>query len=231
MRQEERFPLPSSLYHMADAVNWLSIQRHGLLSTSALLKLAGMSEERREQIERFQRLEQIVLTDGMVIRDQKPVAPLALERCLRGVTPCEWYSLLNARVFFWLDIERLNRMRKANGRSAQVVLALDTRQLLADYAEHVELTPINTGNARRKAALRGRQTFVPYQTWLQSRWSSETEALGTPTRSRSHQPAELTILGAVPDVMRFVRQVRTLQPGEIFQETEDCPDLPETVSR
>jgi hypothetical protein len=144
--------------------------------------------------------------------------PAALDRCLRGITPSEWFALLNARVFFWLDTDRLNRMLKANHPRPQVVLVLDTLQVLSVYSEHVQLTPINTGNARRQPAIRGRQTFVPYTTWMQSRWTSEAEGLGVSARQRprSHPPAELTISYAVPDIMKFVNQARLLHTGEIF---------------
>lgn len=196
--------LPRSIYHLADAVNWPSIQRYGLLSTSALLDLAGVQGSERERIERQQRFQQITLPNGVIIRDQRPMPPSALERCLHDMAPHEWYALLNAKVFFWLDNERLSRMLKANRRSPQMLLTVDTGRLLTAYAEQVSLTPINTGNARRRPATRGRQTFVPYHTWLKSRWASEAAALGTPPRSKSHPPAELTITHAVPDFMEFV---------------------------
>lgn len=209
-------PLPSSLYHLADVTNWPSIQQHGLLSTSALLDLVGLQGKEREQVEHQHRAQEITLANGIVIRDQKPMPPATLERCLHGMEPAEWYALLNARVFFWPDVDRLNRMLKANQRRPQVVMILDTEQLLEVYADRAALTPINTGNARRQPALRGRQTFVPYQTWMKSGWTSEAAALGTRTRARSHRPAELTISYAVPDVMKFVRETRLLKQGELF---------------
>jgi hypothetical protein len=206
--------LPTTIYHLADAANWSSIQQHGLLSTSALLDLAGVEGQERELIERQHRPRQVDLANGLVIRDQKPMPPIVLERCLHGMTPHEWYALLNARVFFWVDIERLKRMLNANRSRPQVLMTLDTEHLLAAYAERAELTPFNTGNAFRRPALRGRQTFVPYQTWVESHWASEAEALGIRTRSKSHQPAELTITHAVPDIMQFVRQTSYLEHGE-----------------
>lgn len=160
--------LPRSIYHLADAVNWPSIQRYGLLSTSALLDLAGVQGSERERIERQQRFQQITLPNGVIILDQRPMPPSALERCLHDMAPHEWYALLNAKVFFWLDNERLSRMLKANRRSPQMLLTVDTGRLLTAYAEQVSLTPINTGNARRRPATRGRQTFVPYHTWLRA---------------------------------------------------------------
>jgi hypothetical protein len=70
--------------------------------------------------------------------------------------------------------------------------------------EEVAVTPINTGNARRKPARRGTATFVPYAAWVESGWESEALALGVPMRKRSYQPVEITVAGSVPDVMRFV---------------------------
>jgi hypothetical protein len=212
----EKSHLPQYIYHLADAGNWPSIQQYGLLSASALLDMAGIQGKEREQIERRQRTEAITLANGVMIRDQAPMPPTALERCLIGMTPSEWYALLNARVFFWLDRDRLNRMLKANGRRPQIIMVVDTQKLLAVYAEQTTLAPINTGNARRKAALRGKQTFVPYKTWMESTWDSEAEALGTKVRPKSLPPAELTILDAVPDIMNFVTQTRYMNPGELF---------------
>ncbi len=212
--------VPSSLspmlYHLADAANWASIQRYGLLSTSALLDLARIEGNERERIERQHRAERVTLATGTVIRDQQPMPPAALARCLRGMTPAEWYALLNAHVFFWLASDRLNRMLKANYPRPQVVLVLETAPLLAAYADRIALTPINTGNARRQPAVRGRQTFVPYQIWRESRWASEAGALGGRERPKSHRPAELVVRQGVPDIMSFVRYVRWLQPGESF---------------
>lgn len=208
--------LPRTIYHLADAANWPSIERHGLLSTHALLDLAGVWGDERRRFEHEQRTMQMELPNGVIIRDQKPLPPQALERCLRDMSPTEWYTLLNAQVFFWLDSERLNRMRRASWQRAQVVLMIDSERLVARYAEHIALSPINTGNARRQPAMRGRQTFVPYPTWIDSGWASEAESLGTRRRPRGHAPVELTISGAVFDVMDFVVDVRRLDAGQPF---------------
>jgi hypothetical protein len=42
----------SRIYHMTDASNWMSIQQHGLLSTSRLLNLAGLDGDERYELER-----------------------------------------------------------------------------------------------------------------------------------------------------------------------------------
>jgi hypothetical protein len=205
------------VYHMTEAVNWPLIERHGLLSTSRLLDLAAITGAERVALERRQRTRAAMLPNGAVIRDQVPMPPAALARCLRGgIAPEEWYAELNRRVFFWLDPARLNRQRRACGAAAQSVLVVDAPAMLARHGGRAALTAFNTGNARRKPAPRGRATFVPYTDWLGSRWSSEAAALGICARPRSHTPVEVAILDAVTDIADFIVEVRHLEPGELF---------------
>ncbi len=107
-------------------------------------------------------------------------------------------------------------MRRASGEQAQVVMIIDTERLLAHHSERVALTPINTGNARRRPAQRGLQTFVPYRTWIESGWMSEAQALGTSIRPGSHQPVELTVSYAVLNVLDCMKDMRYLEPMELF---------------
>jgi hypothetical protein len=205
----------SRIYHMTDASNWPSIQQHGLLSTSRLLNLAGLDGDERYDLERRQRLRALRLPNGALIRDQLPMSPAALSVCLAsGLAPEDWYLELNRRVFFWLDRGRLNRHRHACDSSPQIVLIVDAHHLLSGYLEQAALTPFNTGNARRRPARRGRETFVPFDKWKESGWSWEAAALRTPLRPSSHPPVELAIADAVKDILDFVVEVRRLDPGE-----------------
>lgn len=206
--------VPPFVYHLAEAENWPSIQRYGLLSTRALLDRIGMNGSCRAAIEREHRPNRIILPTGVVIRDQKPMPPAALEGCLVGMTASQWYELLNSKVFFWFDPERLNRQRRACSDFPQVVLKIATDRVLRRYTAQTALTPINTGNARRKPALRGAATLVPYRVWADSAWLYETQALGTHPRSRGHPPVELTVTDSVPDVMEFILSVHYLNPHE-----------------
>jgi hypothetical protein len=208
--------LPPFVYHLAEAENWPSIQQHGLLSTRALLERTGIHGPIRAVLEREHRPNRTVLPNGWVIRDQKPMPAAALERCLVGLVPTQWYELLNSNVFFWFDIERLNRQRRACGSFPQVVLQVATDRLLQAYAAHATLTPINTGNARRKPALRGVATFVRYSVWAETAWLSEAQAFGTRCRSRGYPPVELAVTDSVPDAMDFVVSVRNLAPGSFY---------------
>lgn len=208
--------LPDRVYHLAEASNWPSIQRDGLLCASRLLAAVGLAVGDRERLERAQRGAHTELPNQVQIRDQLPMPAAALEKCLHGMRPTDWYAMINARVFFWLDPDRLNRQRAACEPRPQVVIAVDATALVEAYAPHAAVTPINTGNARRNPARRGAATFVPWAEWLKSGWASEAAALGVPERKRSHMPVELTILNAVPDIMRFVTGVFALPPGKAF---------------
>ena len=198
-----RMMIPDRVYHLVEASNWPSVQSHGLLSACELFRLTDVPIEAQVRISTTQRLQLTALSDQVAIRDQLPMPPAALRKCLVGMTPAEWYALLNRMLFFWCDRERLNRQLKACGGRPQVVLTLDTKRLLARHADRVALTPFNTGNARRKPAIRGRATFVPYPDWLASAWRSEAEGLGIRERPPSHSPVELTVKGSVRDAAEF----------------------------
>jgi hypothetical protein len=205
------------VYHLVDPANWASIQRHGLLSMAALLDRCGIAGAERARLLRRHRPTELTLPDGSVIRDQKPMPPTALTRCLQGMQPDDWYALLNSKVFFWLDPDRLNRQRRAGGvQSPALVMTVDAERLLRHYAPEAAVTPFNTGNARRQPARRGHASFVPYAAWQESAWASESRLRGKTPRPASHAPVELAIADAVPDVMRFVVETRELPPGVLF---------------
>ena len=211
-----QMPLPTHIYHLAEAANWQSIQRHGLLSTSALLDITALPKYERDRYEQQRRSNHTELPSGIQIRDQKPLPPQALVRCLVGLTPSEWYQILNGKVFFWLDADRLNRQRRACEPRPQIVLIVDTERFLSRHAERIALSPINSGNARRRPAVRGKATFVPYAEWLESGWSSEARGLGTRCRTNSHRPVELTVEGSIRDTMEYVVDVQWLSPRMPF---------------
>ena len=203
MDPERLAALHPVLYHMADARNWESIQRRGLLSTSALLDELGVTGDARVNVEATHRPNTLALTgaDGTVfVRDQHPLEPAALAACLEGVSPEAWYRTLNSRVFFWPTQDRLERMLKAYGRSEQAIFEVDTAKLLERYASHIELSHINSGYAssRYPAARRGPHTFVP---------------LAHYAYSAKNKIAEVTVRGAVPDILELTKRV-TLRRGQ-----------------
>lgn len=159
----ERWP---RLYHMAEAGSWPSVERHGLLSTTALLDLFEVTGARRHAIESVRRPESISISHpdhGTAwIRDNKPINETVLRRTLVGVSEAEWYRSLNSRVFFWLTTKRLDKLRNAPPYKARShdVLTLDTEALLASYTGTVELAHLNSGAVHPSANYpRGAGTF------------------------------------------------------------------------
>jgi hypothetical protein len=209
-----------AVYHLLDAMNWRSVRKHGLMSARRLIELCRPQEDGAWRCHRptSQRL-----ASGVMIRDQKPMPPKVLARCLtNGVEPEDWFELLNSKVFFWLDRQRLNRQRLACKASPQIALLLDAAGLLVNYSALATVTPINTGNALRAAALRNLSTFVPYKRWLIDGWEYE-KIPGAGRRHKNHRPVELAICDAIPDVMDYVIAAIPLRAGEIL--TEDLVAL------
>lgn len=90
-------------------------------------------------------------------------------------------------------------MLEAYGCSEQAIFEVDTRALLAGHADEIELSHINSGYAgsRYPAARRGCDTFVPLRDY---------------PYSARNKIAEVTVLGAVPNIFDVTRSV-TLKQG------------------
>ena len=156
---------------MAEDGSWPSIQKHGLLSTSALLTLYGISGIERERIESDWRPKKLPISceglEDAVIRDQIPMPPDKLEKCLTNMTPKEWYRLVNRKVFFWTTRKSLEIFLAAKEykNCPQLVITVNTRLLLELYASQVTLSSINSGstyydpNRYNRPHDRGRETF------------------------------------------------------------------------
>jgi hypothetical protein len=178
------------LYHLAEATNVPSILKHGLLSTSELLKLTSIDANERRVLLRTHRPTGSSLDDGVYIRDQSPMPPAALSKALKeGMEPADWYELLNGFVFLWPDRDRMDRHRAACKGRPQVVLTFDAAALFKNFEANGFVSPINSGSARRKPAVRGRETLRPYTHWLKHGW---------PDRARSHPPAEILFNCSIP---------------------------------
>lgn len=196
-----------TLFHMAERGSWPSIQRHGLLSTSALLDLFEVDGERRTAIESRRRPESVRLDHyqlgGAVVRDQKPMDDGGLLRCLKdGLTPREWYEVLNARVFFWLTKKRLLLLLNAGAYRDKVhdVLEVDTASLVADHRINITLAPINTGCTKPMPRERGRDTIVRIDDYPYAEWKAKG-------RSRFERVVELAVSPGVPNIEDYVRRV------------------------
>ncbi len=193
--------LPAAAYHFVDAHNWPSVQREGLLVARSLLSRNGEDESGSW------RPGLTTLPDGSLLRDQAPARPEALRNCLdQGLSPGDWYALLNAHVFFWLDRDRVRRHARALRDRPQYLLILDIRMLASVHGDRCAVTPFNIGSAVRRPAARGLRTLVPLPDWRISAWAGEALP-GNPPRSPRHPPAELVLLGDLPDAFAFVETV------------------------
>ncbi len=163
------------VYHMAELGSWPSIQQHGLLSTSALLDLFGVTGAARSKIESEWRPSCIPVArqslGQAMIRDQKPMPPQILKRLLTDMTPKEWYELINRKTFFWADRTRLEWMLNAYRGRAHCVLVVQTRMLLDRHLNELWLSAINSGSTYRDHP-RGKGTFKRVQDFS-SRWVAE----------------------------------------------------------
>jgi hypothetical protein len=201
---------------MAEGGSWPSIDRHGLLSTSALLDKFEVAE-RRAAIESERRGSMITISHPIhgeaVIRDQKPMIESRLERCLTGgMTPREWYELLNGFVFFWLTEERLSKLLGARPyrNLEHDVLTLDTTRVLEDYADRIYLAPYNTGTTAYEPPPRGRETFRPIDDYPFHEWRARG-------RGRRDAVVELVVIGGVTDIREYLIQVERRRGDELLE--------------
>ncbi|SKA07096.1 DUF7002 family protein [Consotaella salsifontis] len=211
-REEALIALFPRLFHMCEADSWTAIRDHGLLSTSALLDLYGIAGERRAALE-SRRRDRVVRIEadglpGAVLRDQKPLTDAALTRCLSGgLTPRQWYEMLNARVFFWLSEARLAGLLAARSYRARphAVLVLSTRSLIQRHRAAITLSPINSGAAVRRPQPRGPETFLPIADYPLDLWRAKRRA--------ADSVVELCVERAVKDIAAHLLAVHRVEEG------------------
>ncbi|PZV37052.1 DUF7002 family protein [Mesorhizobium kowhaii] len=226
MTVDELTALHPRLWHMAADASWPSIQQYGLLSTSSLLDLYGYKGEERVALESIKRPKSVQIDasglPGAIVRDQKPMSDKALNKCLQdGLTPIDWYQLLNEKVFFWLTRARLQTLLAAYAHAPQIVLTLDTATLVEAHAENILLCPINSGSTIMNPAPRGAESFLaiedfPYETWRLKRGNKRKAVV------------ELVVTGGVSDVANHVLAVHRIVNGavaEIWRRPGDFGDV------
>lgn len=196
------------LYHMAERGTWESIQRRGLLSTSAVLDLFGLTGQARTQYERDHRKTMATVLPGsddfIVLRDQKPMPPGRLQTALTdGTTPAEWYQLINGKVFFWAERHRLIRLLNSYGEHEHDVLTVDTRSLVTAYAEQIRLCHMNSGNTWPIPHHRGKDIFRTIPDYPAKR------------NGKPQKPVvEVVVEHGVPDIAAHVLKVELMKGEE-----------------
>lgn len=208
----ERWPV---LYHVAHRDALDAILSNGLLCTRRLVEEVGVDDATKQSIVREHRPESIQLSGGgigtAVIRDQKPMSDSGLRRALPAhLTPADWYSLLNDRVFFWLTEERLFRFLKARAyrEREHLVLSFDTARVLAGEWEKIELSPINSGATKPMPRYRDESFFAPIEEYPWSYWGARRPSAGV--------VVELCVRDGVPDVREYLKDVRIMRQDEVL---------------
>ncbi|CRM32860.1 DUF7002 family protein [Pseudomonas sp. NPDC090964] len=92
------------------------------MSTTAVLDHLEVEEDDRPRFESEHRDQKMDVRAGhpsnIVLRDQKPMPEKRLLQALTdGTTPQQWYELINEKVFFWVEEERLHRLLGARDYS------------------------------------------------------------------------------------------------------------------
>lgn len=121
----------------------------------------------------------------------------------------------------------MNRTKKASEPRIQEVMVVDLEKLMGKYGDYMSLTPFNTGNAMRKAAIRRKSTFVKLEEWKESKWKSEMVGLGL----KRERVVEVTLGCSVPDIKEFVVAKNVeLERGEGFRAEMVDLDLNQVIS-
>lgn len=202
-----------TVYHMAEADSWPSIRRHGLLSTTEVVRRAQLGHDAATRLQREHRPEKVAIDVpgiGVVtLRDQKPMDEGRLQFALiDGTTPEEWYELINGRVFFWAKEGRLLGLLNAKHYRAleHDVLTIDTASLLAAHAARVQLCHMNSGNTFPIPHHRGRGTFRLIADY-------PVRKSGLPVK----EVVEVTVDAQVADIAHHVVEVRRMRGANILR--------------
>lgn len=205
-----RYP---KLYHMAEVGSYPSILENGLLSTVAALDRFEVHGVERFQLESAHRPEKVILESQargrVVLRDQKPMRAERLAGALeQGVTPRQWYEIINSKVFFWVQSARLERLLNARAYRAYEhdVFTIDTASFVNAHEHSIWLCHMNSGNTFPMPFPRGMQTFKRIDDY-------PVNAKGAPTK----EVVELVVDYSVLDIAAYVTEVRRMKGSQVLE--------------
>lgn len=212
MNVEKLIELYPRVYHMAERGAWDSIRAHGLMSTTAVLdhlKVQGDDRARFESVHRDQKMDvRAGHPSNIVLRDQKPMPEGRLIQALTdGTTPQQWYELINEKVFFWVEEERLHRLLGARDyrNLEHDVLTLNSSELVQAYADKIWLCHMNSGNTWPIPHRRGIEVFRRIPDY-------PVKTSGRPAKA----VVELVVDYAVPNIADYVLEVRRMRGSEVL---------------
>ncbi|NVH63845.1 hypothetical protein HQ621_23300 [Pseudomonas simiae] len=212
MDLEKLIELYPRIYHMAERGAWDSIRTRGLMSTTAVLDHLAVADGERARYESEHRGQKMDVKSGypssIVLRDQKPMPEGRLITALTGgTTPRQWYELINGKVFFWAEEQRLHGLLGARDyrKLEHDVLTLDSSTFIPAYAEAIWLCHMNSGNTWPMPHRRGTEIFCKIVDYPVTR-------TGNPKK----KVVELVVDYAVPNIADYVLEVRKMKGNEVL---------------
>ena len=212
MDLEKLIALYPRIYHMAERGAWDSIRTRGLMSTTAVLDHLAVADGERARYESEHRGQKMDVKSGdpssIVLRDQKPMPEGRLITALTGgTTPRQWYELINGKVFFWAEEQRLHGLLGARDyrKLEHDVLTLDSSTFIPAYAESIWLCHMNSGNTWPMPHRRGTEIFCKIVDYPVTR-------TGNPKK----KVVELVVDYAVPNIADYVLEVRRMKGNEVL---------------
>ena len=187
-----------TLYHLTFAVNLDGLRTHGLHSTASLAALhqASPADLEAAVFHRRRAIQTLASPLGhATLRDQHTATESLMKSCLVQISIPEWLALLNSKVFFFVDPDRMARLQKSYSAYPQILLETDTRALLEAHAAHATLSRINTGSFIRRPTPRGRNSFIPFADYTY--------------KNKRDLPAELSFDCPIPHILQ-ISSVREL---------------------
>ena len=126
----------------------------------------------------------------------------------QGVTPSQWYEIINSKVFFWVQSERLERLLNARAYRAHEhdVFTIDTASFLDAHEHSIWLCHMNSGNTFPMPFLRGIETFKRIGDY-------PVNTRGGPIR----EVVELVVDYSVPDIAAHVTEVRRMKGSQVLE--------------
>ena len=209
------------LFHMAADGSWPSIERHGLLSTSALLDRWEVSTAIRSRLSGVPRRASLSFDHpdfGLaVVRDQKPIDAERLELLLDDMTVPEWLEALDSRVFFFVQFERMLGLLTATSYRGRphTIITIDTERFVRAYESRIELSRINSGFAQPHAT--GRRGSATFQSIAHYRHVDRPVAR-VPKDKKGWDVAELCVRDGVPDIRDYVLRVDRMHEGVVIEQ-------------
>lgn len=157
------------LYHLTHETNYQNILDSGIiLSTTKIIEQSGVSN--KDEFLRSRREEHTLVNINGVeyhIRDQGPIFPNALKKCVKGGWDSgDFIKHLNDRVFFWSTKRRLQRHYKRYEDENPIIFKISSELLFEANTTPPLFCRLNSGATRPhpyyggEAPPRGPDTFL-----------------------------------------------------------------------